>query len=380
MVDIALKNLWARRTRSLLTVLGVAVCVMLYLFMAGTTTYVESNLEKEMAKYAGQIYIKSPAVSLQSGGVEFPPISSVIDSQTAERILEETPGINRERSIPILFKALTAAVYPGGPRTLAVGLPAGKEEIYIGKTEAAIGNNRLTSNTAAEAILGKAVAESFKAEAGKTISIAGENILVRGILETSEIYAIDYTILLPLDYAQNLFQQKDSVSVVLLSASSVSEVETVASAVKSRFPKLETMSQKEMASNMADTLTGMHTFFGGIEATAILVAVVVVLVVMVMAVSERTREIGTLRAIGARKRTVLGLIVQESFILSLLGGVLGVVFGYLMNAIMYKGLIVIEAAEIPQGIIIAVIAGVIGGIYPAWRATRVDPLEALRYE
>jgi putative ABC transport system permease protein len=140
------------------------------------------------------------------------------------------------------------------------------------------------------------------------------------------------------------------------------------------------MSQKEMAKNMEDTLIKMRTFLGGIETTAILVAIVVVLVVMIMAVSERTREIGTLRAIGARKRTVLGLIVQESFILSFLGGVLGVLLGYLMNAIMYKGLIVIEAVEIPQGIIVAVIAGVIGGIYPAWRATRVSPLEALRYE
>lgn len=245
---------------------------------------------------------------------------------------------------------------------------------------AAAGNNYLTGNTATEAILGKTAAESFKAEVGKTISITGEDITVRGILESSEIAAIDYTVLLPLDYAQNLFQQPDSVSVVLLTASSVGEVETVASAVKSRFPKLETMSQKEMAKNIEDTLTGMDTFFGGINAVAILVAVVVVLVVMFMAVSERTREIGTLRAIGAGKRTILGLIIQESFALSLLGGVLGVPLGYLMNAVMYKGVIVIEAAEIPQSIVVAVVAGIVGGIYPAWRATRVSPLEALRYE
>ncbi len=192
--------------------------------------------------------------------------------------------------------------------------------------------------------------------------------------------AIDFTILLPLDYAQSLFRQPDSVSAVLLTASSVGEVETVADTVNTRFPKLETMSQKEMASNMDDMLAGMRTFFWGINAVAILVAVVVVLVVMFMAVSERTREIGTLRAIGARKRTVLGLIVQESFVLSLLGGVLGVPLGYLMNVVMYKGVIAIEAAEIPQGIVVAIIAGIIGGIYPAWRATRVNPIQALRYE
>jgi putative ABC transport system permease protein len=379
MIDIAFKNLWARKTRSLLTILGVAVCVMLYLFMAGTAAMVEGNLEKEMAKYVGQIYVKSPAVSIQSSGVEFPPASSVIDSETAKHILDETPGIDKERSIPILFKALTKEAYPNGPRILAVGLPAGKEDVYIAQVKAAAGSSHLKSDTAAEAVLGKAAAESFKAEVGKTITIGGEDTLVRGVLEKSEIMAIDYTVLIPLDYAQHLFRQPDSVSVVLLSANSVGEVETVADAVSTRFPNLETMSQKEMANNMDAMLAGMLTWFSGINAIAILVAIVVILVVMVMAVSERTREIGTLRAIGARKWIVLRLIIQESFVLSLIGGILGVPFCYLMNAILYKD-IFLEAGTIPQGIAVAVVAGIVGGIYPAWRATRVNPLEALRHE
>jgi len=378
MIDVAFKNLWARKTRSILTILGVAICVMLYLFMAGTTAMVEGNLEKEIAKYAGQIYVKSPAVSGWSGA-EFPPASSVIDGETARHILEETPGIDKERSIPILFNALTREAYPGGPRTLAVCLPAGREEVYIGKVEAATGSNHFTSNTAAEAILGKVAAESFKAEVGKTISIAGEDVPVRGILGESEIMAINFTVLLPLDYAQGLFRQPDSVSAVLLSARSVGEVETVTDAVNARFPKLETMSQKEMAKNMDDMLAGMRIYLGGMSTAAVMVAIVVILVVMIMAVSERTRDIGTLRAIGARKRTILGLIVQESFVLSFIGGVLGVPLCYLMNAIMYKEIFVM-AGTIPQGVIAAIIAGIIGGIYPAWRAARVDPLEALRYE
>jgi putative ABC transport system permease protein len=379
MFDIAFKNLWVRKTRSILTSLGVAVCVMLYLFLVGTTAYVEGNLEEEIAKYAGQIYVKSPAVSGWTGA-EFPPVSSVIDSNTATRILEEIPGIDKERSIPILFRTLTREPYPGGPRNLAVCLPAGKEEVYIGKVEAAVGSNRFTSGTIAEAILGKEAADLLEAEVGKTISLAGQDILVRGILEESGIQAINLTVVLPLDYAQSLFRQSDSVSVVLLTARSVGEVEKVVDAVKTSFPKLETMSQEEMARSMEGMLTGMRSFMGGIRNMAIIMAIVVILIVMFMAVSERTREIGTLRAIGAKKRVILTLIVQESFILSLIGGVLGVPLGYLVNAVMYKGLIVIEAADIPQGIIVAIIAGIIGGIYPAWRATRVNPLQALRYE
>ena len=165
-----------RKTRSILTILGVAVCIMLYLFMAGTVGMVTGNLEKEMAKYAGQIYVKSHAVSVQNGGVEFPPTSSVIDNQVAEQILNETAGIDRARSIPVLFKPLTGAVYPGGPSTLAVGFPAGKEEVYMGKSTAAGGTNHLVSDTAAEVSWVTTAAESFKAEVGKTIPIAGEDV------------------------------------------------------------------------------------------------------------------------------------------------------------------------------------------------------------
>jgi putative ABC transport system permease protein len=379
MLDISLKNILARKTRSILTVLGVAVCIMLFLFMTGTVDLVKGNLNREMAKYAGMVYVKSPAISVQSGGVEFPPTSSVIDVQTAERILAEIPGIDRERSIPVLFKPLTGAVYPGGPSTLAVGVPAGKEEVYLGKAAAASGKNRLDSDSASQVILGSAVAASFKAEVGKTIALAGEDVIVKGILEKSDILATDYTVLLPLEYAQGLFRQKASVSAVLLNAGSVGRVESVVESVNGRFPKLETMSQKEMAANMDDLLSGMNTFFNGINAVAILVALVVVLVVMVMAVSERTREIGTLRAIGAKKRTILGLIVQESAILSLIGGILGVPLCFLMNSMFYQNT-EISLAIIPQGIIAAVAAGVIGSLYPAWRATRVNPLQALRYE
>jgi putative ABC transport system permease protein len=379
MLDIAFKNLWARKTRSILTVMGVAVCVMLYLFLVGTTGYVEGNMEKEIANYTGQIYVKSPAVSGLTGA-EFPPVSSVIDSISVERVLEETPGIDKDKSIPILFRTLNREPYPGGPRNLAVCLPAGKEAVYIGDTGAAMGSNRFTDDTSAEAIVGKTAAEYLKVEWGKTISIAGQDIPVRGILEDTGIQATNLTVFLPLRYAQSLFRQPDSVSAVLLTASSAGEVENVVNAIKTRFPKLETMSQVEMARSMNDMLIGMHTFMGGIRNMAAVIAVVVVLVVMFMSVSERTREIGTLRAIGARKRTVLSLIIQESFILSLIGGVVGVPVGYLMNAIMYKGLIVIEAADIPQSIAVAMVAGIVGGIYPAWRATRVNPLQALRYE
>ena len=107
---------------------------------------------------------------------------------------------------------------------------------------------------------------------------------------------------------------------------------------------------------------------------------------MVMSVIERTREIGVLRA-GWRKRRVLGMIVRESVALSLLGGIAGtlagVILGFALNLHpMMQGFFRMEYSVglFAQAFGVALVLGIIGGVYPAWRASNLQPVEALRYE
>jgi len=106
-----------------------------------------------------------------------------------------------------------------------------------------------------------------------------------------------------------------------------------------------------------------------------------------MSVLERTREIGVLRALGWRRRRVLGMILRESLALGAVGGACGILMG-----VGLAGLLrlvpgtwgAIEPLYTPQlfaqAMVVAMVAGVVGGLYPAWRATRLRPVEALRYE
>jgi len=108
---------------------------------------------------------------------------------------------------------------------------------------------------------------------------------------------------------------------------------------------------------------------------------------MLMSVLERTREIGVLRALGWRRRSVLGLIFRESLIIAVLGGLFGIGIAFGLTAILQvtpglEGYItpVWDWEIIVRAMTIALLLGVLGSLYPAFRATRLQPVEALRYE
>jgi putative ABC transport system permease protein len=103
-----------------------------------------------------------------------------------------------------------------------------------------------------------------------------------------------------------------------------------------------------------------------------------------MSVFERTREIGVLRALGWRKPRVLTMVIKESFLLSILGGVVGILLGVGLGRLFPLLLAYLEPSYSPtllvQAMALALVLGGIAGAYPAWWASRLDPLEALRYE
>ena len=131
----------------------------------------------------------------------------------------------------------------------------------------------------------------------------------------------------------------------------------------------------------------MSAMMWAISAMAILVGGIGMANTMFMSVFERTREIGTLRALGWRRRRVLWTVLKESFVLSLIGVLIGVAFSALLSFTLRlipmwgEALtIILSGALLLQALIIALALGALGGLYPAWRASKLSPVEALRYE
>lgn len=374
MFDVAFKNLWARKTRSVLCILAVVVSVFLNGSTAAMNNWMYETMTSELARYMGKIYV-------QQGGSSYPPIDSSIGQETAEAILARTDlGLNAAESAPLVFIRTERAMMPFMPANeMVLGVPAGKERALLGNVEAAEGANRFDASEQGNvAILGKVMAESSGASVGQDITINGQNVRVVGILKKSSMDSVNISAVVPLEAAQRIFAKEGTVSAVLLTPDDVNRTTEVAAVLRRDYPALEVATQDDMLAEAEEVLQMPMFYMGTMSLTAFIVAVAVIMSTMVMAVMERTREIGTLRALGASRRLILGTILAEILMLSLLGGIPGTLLSMPMAVVMETTLP--TAGQLTQIVLFAVVAGILGGLYPAWRATRVVPMEALRYE
>ncbi|WP_237258970.1 ABC transporter permease [Thermus brockianus] len=141
--------------------------------------------------------------------------------------------------------------------------------------------------------------------------------------------------------------------------------------------------QQDALESVNQTTRAMTLFLGGVAGISLLVGGIGIMNIMLVSVTERTREIGVRKALGARPQDILGQFLAESVVLSVGGGLLGVAVGLLMARFVGQAISVTPVFS-PTSIVVAfffaVVVGVFFGLYPAWRAARLDPVEALRYE
>jgi putative ABC transport system permease protein len=385
--DYAWKNILARRVRTVLTCLGVAVCVGLVIATSGILGSQTRLMEEHAAASVGKLYVQSP-----TGGRDYPPIASSINEREARQILARD-DLQEHLSTPALFVTLVPPPYPNNPpQVLVAGIDMAKEQAYTGSIAEETHPLQGVASFAESddlppraVILGTAAhlyyesQEGHNLSVGDSISILGESFEIIGILDTSADAAVDNSVLMPLPVAQAFFGREGTVSAVLMAPRSVSQVPAIAAELQDRYPRLEVVTQEVRRQNAEAGIAVFRQFINVVNTAVVVAATLMVLSVMLMAVNERTKEIGTLRAIGAQRGIVLATVLGESFILSLAGCALGATLSsFILRYALAENLF--DLGLVLRVIPIGAVISVLSGLYPAWNATRVNPLEALRTE
>jgi ABC-type lipoprotein release transport system permease subunit len=362
---MTVRNLWRQRTRTALTLLGIGISIAAIVVLGGVTHGMIDIFS---------VMMRDSQTDLFAIEADIDSDFSAIDERVGSRIVaradvEAISGVISTAADT--DKMLMLLVFGYHPRELAIR----RFRIVEGEP--------LTARH--QVIVGRQAAEQMGLEVGDTLRLLESNFRLVGIYETGLAFE-EIGVVIGLREVQALIGKPRQVQWYMIKLHDPQRAEAVRDELRATFPDVDFALTSEVAETMSD-LRVLQEMVGQISLLAVFIGVVGMLNTMLMSVLERTREIGVLRALGWRQRHVLGMILREALMLGAVGGVCGILIGLSLSGLLalVPGTVgAIEPIYTPQlfvqAVVVALGAGAVGGFYPAWRATRMRPVEALRYE
>lgn len=399
-VQIAVTALLGNKLRSILTMLGIIIGVGAVIAMISIGMGVKQNVTNSIASLGSNMLIVSPG-STNKGGVRSAAGSSQkLKYEDAEAIKKKikhidyvSPTVNGSYQIVNGHENWNSSVYGVTPEYLKI------RDLTIG-TGSFITQTDMNSRNRV-AVIGTTVATNlFDTEnpVGKNIRINNQPYKVIGVIESKGQSSMgqdqDDVVIIPLTTAQERLMGITYIRSINIQVSSADKIESVQDQVETLLrqrhhivgDKEDDFTVRNLTSlmeTMTSTTTMLTLFLGSIAAISLIVGGIGIMNIMMVSVTERTREIGIRKALGATFQNIMMQFLIESVVIGVIGGLMGVAVGVgIALAIAKTGLFqtVITAAPILISFSFSVGIGLFFGIYPARKAARLDPIEALRYE
>jgi macrolide transport system ATP-binding/permease protein len=405
---MALRNITANKTRSALTMLGIIIGVAAVIAMLSIGRGAQTAITSQVQSMGTNLLYVRPG-STQSGGVrQEAGTAQTLTLEDAEALVDlpsvvaVAPEVDAFGQMVYQSQNTRARIYGVTPEytqvrnyTLAEGESISSAQVTAQSLVVVLGN------TTATTLFGDA-----SSAVGKTIRIDSQPFRVIGVLAakgSSGMGNQDDLALVPLTTAQTrLFGStrvsggQRSISSINIQITSQSASDQVVSEISQVLRErhhitfeddFSVSSQQDILESASQIATILTLFLGGVAGISLLVGGIGIMNIMLVSVTERTREIGLRKAVGAHKRDILSQFLTEAAFLSLSGGILGIALGWgasrLMGGVQFGGSTITPVVGLDAVLLATLFSAAVGiffGWYPAWRAAGLNPIDALRYE
>ena len=388
-----IRNLTRRKLRTTLTVVGITIGIWALVVMSSMANKIGALVEGGSNYFADKIIVSDATNSGFSFGSAPIPVSTAKDIEAVDGVYVAMPEIglllDQDASgagfgLPAMISASTA------------GADRGREKFPF---KAAQGRLLLPTDEGSNVVvLGADLARKFKKKPGDRMTIREVEFEVVGILEPT-LSAPDTSAWMPLAAGQILLAENlpflvqkelrasDLATQIVVYPDEGADIAAVAKRIEDTVPRTQTLTGAEFDENIGSSIAIFNAIILGVALISLVVGGLSVINTMAMSIAERTRELGVKRAIGASRWRIVREVVTEAALIGLAGGIIGLVLGTIVVLIANAAgrssgtvLFNLTPGTAIFAIVFATILGMVAGLIPAWKAARLDPVEALRYE
>jgi putative ABC transport system permease protein len=391
LTHISLGNLRRRKGKTFLLVSGLTIGVAMVVAMMGITFKMQADVERKLDEYGANIVItpKTENLNLSYGGVSVTDTSFDVEELNASDA-KAIETIENRANVSAIAPKVIGAYHEEDRSFLIVGVdfPA---EFKIkkwwqleGVTSHIPGLTESPAKGPHDIVLGSEAARSLGKRTGDKLTIAGTEYNVSGVLvdNTSQD---DFAVFMAIDEAQRILGKKGRISMIEVSAlCSKCPIDAIVAQISAKIPNAKVSAVRQAMTLKMQTVEQVVRFSIAVSIVVLAIGSLIVFVSMLSSVNERTKEIGVLRAIGFRQSHIVRVILFEALVVSIISGLTGWLIGSLSVSFLAPQLMNIEGFSFDPAMLgaataVALVIGMISSLYPAMKASRLDPSEALRY-
>jgi len=394
-------SLSSNKSRSGLTILGIVIGIASVITMVSVGQGATASIQNNIQSLGSNLLVISPGSQKSYGSVAKSSSSSTtLTLSDAEAIKSEISNLNHVASV---ISSRKQVIYKGNnTNTNIYGIDAEYETVK--SLEVSSGNffdSAQIEKVSKVAVLGPTVSETLFGEGvdptGMKVKIGGVEFTVIGVTEskgTSGMSNSDDIIYIPITVAKHYFTGNNSVSTINVEVSSAKNMDQAETDISdlllsrhkitdSSLADFSIMNQAEVMETMSSVSGTLTLLLGAIAGISLLVGGIGIMNMMLTTVTERTREIGLRKSLGARSKDISSQFLLESISLTFIGGIIGIVLGVAASYLIGKfggTTTVVTVPSVLLSFFVSAGIGIVFGYYPAQRASKLDPIEALRYE